>query len=155
MERMESRDQAGMGSCASLGMFEVDQDGRLSPGLPASKLAMEFRWRERPVSTWLRAEEDAPNGTMMFRTRVGRMPSSALAAAARPDAFALLRCLPALLPDRWTLTVAADHSLQIEAELAVAMPALVSDLLVPTVQFCLAAAPLLDLLEENAMGMRA
>ncbi len=155
MERVVSRDLAGAESYGSLGMFDVDQGGRLSPSLPASKLVMEFRWRERPVTTSLRAEEDAPSGTIVFRTRVGRVPSSALAAAARPDAFELLRCLPALLPERWTLTLGADHGLQIEAEMAVAMPALVSDLLVPTVRFCLAASPLLDLLEENAMGMRA
>ena len=155
MERMESGDQAGTGSYGSLGMFDIDQDGRLSPGLPASKLGMEFRWRERPVTSSLRAEEDAPTGTMVFRIRVGRVPSSAIAAAARPDAFELLRCLPALLPERWKLMVGADHGLHIEAELPVAMPALVSDLLVPAVRFCLDTSPLLDLLEENAMGMRA
>ncbi len=155
MERRESGTPAGAEPAGRLGSFDVDQGGRLSPGLPASTLAMEFRWRERPVTTSLRAEGDAPSGTMVFRTRIGRMPSSATAAAARPDAFELLRCLPALLPPRWTLMLGADHSLQIEAELSVAMPAMASDLLVPAVRFCLAASPLLDLLEENAMGMRA
>ena len=37
----------------------------------------------------------------------------------------------------------------------VVMPALITDLLVPAVQFCLAASPYFDLLEENAMGLRA
>lgn len=139
----------------SLGTFEFDATGRLSPNLPAAKLAMEFCWRGRPVATSVRAGEDDQTGTMLFRTQAGRMPSSAIAAAARPEAFELARHLPALLPARWTLSVGADHGLQLEAEMQVAMPALVSDLLVPAVQFCLTVSPFLDLLEENSMGLRA
>jgi len=136
-------------------MFEFDETGRLSSNLPAARLGMEFCWRGRPVAASVRAGEDGQTGTMLFRTQAGRMPSSAIAAAARPEAFELARQLPAQLPLNWTLNVGADHSLQLEAEMRVPMPALVSDLLVPVVQFCLAASPFLDLLEENAMGLRA
>jgi hypothetical protein len=136
-------------------MFEFDATGRLSPNLPAAKLGLEFCWRGRPVTTSVHAGEDGQTGTILFRTQAGRMPSSAIAAAARPDAFELARHLPRLLPSHWTLSVGADHSLQLEAEIQIVMPALVSDLLVPAVQFCLAASPYFDLLEENAMGLRA
>jgi hypothetical protein len=152
------RDNAASRSTAShgrLGSFDFDSAGRLRPNLPAARLGMEFRWRGRPVTTSVRAIGDGQTGTMLFRTQAGRMPSSAIAAPARPDAFELARCLSALLPPSWTLTVGADHSLQLAAEMQIVMPALVSDLLVPAVQFCLAASPYLDLLEENAMGMRA
>ena len=139
----------------SLGMFDFDETGRLQPNLPTAKLGMDFIWRGRPVTSTVRAEGDGLTGVMTFRTQAGRMPSSAISAAARPDAFEIARSLPAVLPTKWTLRVDADHRLQIEAEMAVAMPALISDLLVPAVQFCLAASPYFDLLEENAMGLRA
>ncbi len=139
----------------SLGMFDIDETGRLSPSLPTSKLVMEFLWRGRPVSSSLRGVGDGVSGVMTFRTQAGRMPSSATAAAARPDAFGLLDLLPDLLPKCWKLRLAADHSLQLEREMQVPLPALMSDLLIPAVQFCLAASPYLDLLEENVMGMSA
>jgi hypothetical protein len=137
----------------SLGTFDVDAAGRLSPSLPTSKLVMEFRWRDRPVSSSLHSIDDGASGVMTFRTKAGRMPSSAIAAAARPDAFGLLGLLPDLLPKSWKLYLTADHGLQLEHEIPVPLPALMSDLLIPAVQFCLAASPYLDLLEENIMGM--
>lgn len=155
MRQSEDSGLGSMTSYGSVGAFDVDETGRLSPHLPTAKLGMKFSWRGRPVSTALRTTDDGSVGIMLLRAQAGRVPSSALAAAARPDAFELIRCLPALLPEHWTLTVAPDHSLQLQTEMQVAMPASVSDLLVPAVRFCLAVSPYLDLLEENAMGMRA
>lgn len=155
MMQWESSSQHGMASYGSVGMFDVDETGRLNPSAPTAKLVMEFRWRERPVYGSLRSLGDGATGIMSFRTRAGRIPSSALAAAVRPDAFSLLGLLPTLLPESWKLMLGADHSLQLECEIAVPIPALVSDLLVPAVQFCLAASPHIDLLEEKAMGLRA
>lgn len=155
VKQWDSGSRDSMTSYGSVGMFDVDAAGRLRPTQPASRLGMEFRWRDRPVTTSLRTIGDGSSGVMRLRTQAGRIPSSALAAAARPDAFELLRLLPGLLPQSWTLKIEADHTLQLESEMAVPMPALMSDLLVPAVQFCLAASPYLDLLEENAMGLRA
>lgn len=155
LAQLEDDVTGSIGSYGSVGAFDVDEDGRLSPNVPGSRLGMKFHWRDRVVSTALRTIEDGSIGIMTLRTQAGRIPSSALAAAGRPDAFGLLRTLPALLPSQWTLTIAPDHSVQLEAEMRVPMPALVSDLLVPAVRFCLIASPYFDLLEENAMGLRA
>jgi hypothetical protein len=143
------------GSFGTVGMFDVDEVGRLRATLPAAKLAIEFCWHGRPVAASLYADGDRTSGSMVLRAEAGRLPSSAIAASSRPDAFALLGLLPALLPDNWKLMVGADHTLRLEAEMTVSLPALVGDLLVPAVQFCLTVSPYLDLLEENAMGMRA
>lgn len=137
----------------TLGMFDVDISGRLSANRPDANLGMRFNWRGRPVIGALHGQCDGLTGSMLFRIWAGRIPSSSIAAEARPDAFALLRYLPALLPELWTLRVGADHSLELESVMPVAMPAHIKDLLVPAVQFCLAACPFLDLLEENAIGL--
>ena len=155
VKQSEDHDRGGTGSYGSVGAFDVDETGRLSSHLPAARLGMSFSWRGRPVSTALRTIENGSIGIMELRTQAGRVPSSAIAAAARPDAFGLLRCLPALLPEHWSLTLAPDHSVQLHTEMRVAMPASSSDLLVPAVQFCLAVSPYFDLLEENAMGLQA
>ena len=155
MRQSEDHDRGGIGSYGNVGAFDVDETGRLSSQLPAAKLGMNFSWRGRPVSTALRTIENGSVGIMELRTQAGRVPSSAIAAAARPDAFGLLRCLPALLPEHWGVTLTADHSLQLHTEMRVNMPASAGDLLVPAVQFCLAVSPYLDLLEENAMGLQA
>ena len=155
MSQSEYGHRGSMTSYGSLGAFDVDEAGRLSPHLPAAKLGIRFSWRGRPVSTTLRATEDGSIGIMSLRAQAGRVPSTANAAAARPAAFDLIRCLPALLPEHWTLTLAADHSLQLQTEMQVAMPASVGDLLVPAVRFCLAVSPYLDLLDENALGLQA
>ena len=136
-------------------MFDFDQGGRLIPRLPTARLGMKFRWRERPVTTALRTAGDGGQAILALHIEAGRVPSSATAAQARPEAFALLRCLPGLLPKAWKLTVAPNHSLVLNSEMAVALPALLTDLLVPAVQFCLAVSPFLDLLEENRMGPQA
>ncbi len=135
-----------------LGFFGFDGLGRLRPNPPDAKPVMACRWRGRPISTTL---WELPGGTGMIalKAQVGRVPSSLHAAAARPGALALAANLPALLPRGWTLTLACDHTLHIHTEQEVPMPALISDLLVPTVQFCLTAAPYLDLLDENALGL--
>lgn len=155
MWQSEDSYRSSLQSYGSVGEFDVDEDGRLSPRAPAAELGMRFSWRGRPVSTALRTTDDGSVGIMRLCTQAGRVPSTATAAAARPDAFDLLRCLPALLPEHWTVSLAADHSLRLQTEMRVSMPASASDLLIPAVQFCLAISPYLDLLEENAMGMQA
>ncbi len=155
MWQSEDSYRSSLPSYGSVGAFDIDESGRLSPHAPAAKLGMRFSWRGRPVSTALRTTDDGSVGVMLLRAQAGRVPSTAIAAAARPDAFDLLRCLPTLLPEHWTVSLAADHSLQLQTEMRVAMPASASDLLIPAVQFCLAVSPYLDLLEENAMGMQA
>lgn len=135
-----------------MGFFGFDANGRLRPNPPDAKPVMACCWRGRPISTTL---QEMPSGTGMIalRAKVGRVPSSLDSAAARPDALALAAHLPSLLPRGWTLTLACDHTLYIHTEQEVPMPALITDLLVPTVQFCLTAAPFLDLLDENALGL--
>lgn len=155
MEACESASYGTSGSFGTVGMFDVDEAGRLRATLPAAKLAIEFCWRDRAVAASLYADGDGLSGSMVLRAEAGRLPSSAIAASSRPDAFALLDLLPALLPENWKLMVGADHTLRLEAGMTVSLPALVGDLLVPAVQFCLTVSPYLDLLEENAMGMRA
>ena len=155
MSQSEYGYRGSMTSYGSVGAFDVDEAGRLSSHLPAAKLGIRFSWRGRPVSTTLRMTDDGSIGIMSLSAQAGRVPSTATAPAARPAAFDLVACLPALLPENWTLTLAPDHSLRLQTEMEVAMPASVSDLLVPAVRFCLAVSPYLDLLEENALGMQA
>nr|WP_321983713.1 hypothetical protein [uncultured Lichenicoccus sp.] len=135
-----------------LGFFGFDTSGRLRPNPPDARPVMSCRWRGRPISTTLH-ELPSGSGRIALRAQIGRIPSSLHAAEARPEALALAAKLPALLPHGWTVTLACDHTLHIHTEQEVPMPALISDLLVPTVQFCLTVAPFLDLLDENALGL--
>ena len=155
MEQAQDGGEPATTRRGSLTMFDVDRAGRLRASLPDAKLGMNFRWRGRSIATDLYSDAKAPTAVMVLRTQAGRIPSSALAADARPEAFDLLRRLPSLLPKDWTVTMTPDHGLQLRGEAHVPMPALISDLLVPAVQFCLAAAPLFDLLEEHAIGTHA
>ncbi|TLU73442.1 hypothetical protein [Lichenicoccus roseus] len=135
-----------------LGFFGFDTTGRLRPNPPDAMPMMECRWRGRRISTKLQDLSDGV-GMIALRAQVGRVPSSLHSAAVRPDALSLASNLPPLLPPGWTLTLACDHSLYLYTEQEVPMPALISDLLVPMVQFCLTAAPFLDLLDENGLGL--
>ncbi len=155
VEQAQSGGQPVTAARGSLTMFDVDRTGRLMARLPDARLGMDFRWRGRSIRTDLHSDAQAPTAVVTFRTQAGRIPSSALAAEARPDAFEVLRALPGLLPKDWTLTITPNHGLQLQGEAQVAMPALISDLLAPAVHFCLEAAPLFDLLEEHAIATRA
>ncbi|WP_428376204.1 hypothetical protein [Lichenicoccus sp.] len=135
-----------------LGFFGFDAYGRLRPNPPDAKPVMACRWRGRAISTTL-WELSSGSGRIALRAQVGRIPSSAHSAAARPEALSLAAQLPPLLPSGWTVTLACDHTLYIHTEQEVPMPALITDLLVPTVEFCLAVAPFLDLLDENELGL--
>ncbi len=133
--------QLPVGGCFRLGPFAVDADGGLRPD-PAQGASFQFLWRDRVVETTL-------HGTAIrARALLGRVPTSAAAAPARPGAFAALAELPGLAPEGWQIALRPDHRIELtwSASLAapVGAPALVSHL----TEFLLRLAPYLDWLEE-------
>lgn len=143
----------------SLGSFSVDALGRVSLG-DGKVAGFGFQWRGRPMRLSVQGfepgrEPEPQVCRVLLSARVGRMPTTALAAERRPEAFALARALVTMLPEGWRMELLADHSLQLQAEHHVKLPAPIGTLLVPATRFALALAPYLDLLDEHAMGMAA
>jgi hypothetical protein len=133
----------------SLGSFTVDEGGRLELQAPEMQSRLDFSWRGRPVAA--QVHQDHLRLTMLM----GRIPSSAVASARRPKAFALMNALPRLLPRGWSPALLADHQLRLAAEMPFSQPGTVTDLLVPMVRFLLELAPFLDLMEEEGIGVHA
>lgn len=145
----------------SLGSFSVDALGRVSLG-DGKVAGFGFQWRGRLMRLSVQAPEPGPGPEpepracrVLLTARVGRVPTTALAAERRPEAFELARALVGMLPDGWQVQLMADHSLQLQSEQHVPLPATIGALLVPATRFTLTLAPYLDLLDEHAMGMAA
>lgn len=145
-----------------MGAFLVDELGRLA--LERDKVGgFAFRWRSRPMMLEIVPDAKGVHAEPAVRTecrlrltvRIGRIPSTALSAERRPEAFALLRTLPDMLPEGWALFLLADHGLRLVAEYGLKLPAVVGELLVPATRFSLALGPYLDVLEEYGVAMEA
>lgn len=150
----------GLRTVLPLGAFTVDDMGRI--GLQDGRVGgFGFRWRGRPMLLELDQGKDA--GVMAGATacritlsaRIGRIPSTALSPERRPDAFALLRAMPLLLPDGWRLSLLSDHGLRLHAETTLALPAMIGALIEPATRFALQMAPYLDVLEQYGVAMNA
>lgn len=151
----------------SFGSFSVDELGRISLG-DATQGGFAFQWRGRPIALTVHGMDQSAEAPFPGRNRaavspcrirmsarVGRVPSTAVAAAKRPDAFRLASALSGLLPPGWGVRLLPDHMLQFQSEEQVPLPALIGELLVSATRFTLTLAPYLDLLEEHGVEMNA
>ena len=94
----------------TLGPFHVGAGGALEPMSPDLAPKFTCRWRNRTVHVRM-LPGDQSDWRLEMRAPLTRMPSSARAseAARRLASFALLRDLPATMPDGWRIGLAADH----------------------------------------------
>ncbi len=154
---------SGSAPTIHLGGFAVDRLGHIA--LQDDRAAsLAFRWRGRlfhlavddphPPNAGAEAGTEAAC-RLSFSARAGRVPSSALAAARRPDALRLTRGLAALLPLGWRAVLHADHGLTLSTETRLVLPADISALLIPASRLALQLAPYLDLLDAYGMDMQA
>ena len=143
----------------SLGAFAVDRFGRISLR-DAKGGGLAFRWRGRAFRIAVEEATASRSGEpsecrMTLSACAGRMPSSALAADRRPEAFRMTHGLAPVLPAGWTLTLQADHVLTLTTEIRMTLPAEISALLIQATRFALQLAPYFDLLEQYGMGIEA
>jgi hypothetical protein len=136
----------------TLGPFRVAADGALEPMVEDAAPKFTFGWRRRTVYAKLLPSEGS-DWCVELRVPLGRVPSSvgAPAAARRSPSFALLRDLPASLPEGWRIGLAADHRVLLEAERRPILPMTATALISEITCFLLALAPYLDVLEETGL----
>ena len=136
----------------TLGPFHVGADGALET--TSDDLAPKFtcRWRNRTVPVKM-LPGDQPDWRLQMRAPLTRMPSSARASegARRLASFALLRDLPATMPDGWRIGLAAAHRLVLEAERHAKLPLTATSLISEITMFLLALSPYLDVLDEAGL----
>jgi hypothetical protein len=140
----------------TLGPFEVDSEGRLSPIEHQASPAFLFRWRDRVVRSHL-ALTDATTGRLSMQTVVGRIPSTAVTPdeTLRPRSFALLHWLSNGVPKDWQMRLSPDHRVSLTTEVPVELPITAVALVTRITCFALALAPYLDLLDEAGVTTRA
>ncbi len=136
-----ARQMPGGGSFR-FGPFAVDSQGRLRPD-PAEGARFRFHWRDR------RIDAELHEGRLAVTALLGRVPSSAAAAAARPGAFAILSELPALVPPSWSVRLRPDHRIELAWSAPLAGPLSAPTLLAMLTGFLVDSAPYLDLLDES------
>ncbi len=138
----------------TLGPFRVDAAGTLEPVHSDTMPSFTCRWRERKVHARLLPADDS-EWRLHLQAPLARVPSSARSADAahRPPGFALLRGLPATLPEGWRIGLAADHRVLLEAECKAALPITATALVSAVTSFLLTLAPYLDVLD--AAGLTA
>jgi hypothetical protein len=131
----------------SLGPFLVDHAGRLVPDIGTAP-SVWIAWRGRSVHVGMSQRDDAL-GTLHLSMVVARVPSTATPrAAAREQAFATLRRVPAELPEGWRISLQADHRVVLEAKASLPLPASARTLVTELTVFLLAVDPYLTLLDE-------
>jgi hypothetical protein len=107
----------------TLGPFEVDAEGRLSPIEHQASPAFLFRWRDRVVRSRL-ALTNTTTGGLTMQTVVGRVPSTAVTPdeTLRPRSFALLHWLSHGVPKDWQMSLSPDHRVSLMTEMPVELP---------------------------------
>jgi hypothetical protein len=125
-----------------LGPFLVEDGGKLTFRQKDTAPAFSFQWRGRRFSVRLADQR------ILFSVPVGRIPSTSAGAAKREAGVALLRALPAALPEGWKMRLLPDHRVQLETEQATEWPATVAALLTPVIALVMVVAPVLDLMDE-------
>ncbi len=140
----------------TLGPFRVGATGTLEPIASDPAPGFTCRWRHRMVYARLLPGEHA-EWRLLLRAPLARVPSSARAldAARRSPSFALLRDLPATLPEGWRIGLAADHRVLLEAECRASLPITATALISQVTTFLLALAPYLDVLDETGLTVPA
>jgi len=140
----------------TLGPFHVGADGALEPMVADPAPKFTCRWRHRVIHARLLAGEEL-DWRLQLSAPLGRVPSSvgAPAAARRSPSFALLRDLPATLPEGWRIGLAADHRVLLEAERRASLPMTATALISEITCFLLTLAPYLDVLDETGLTVPA
>jgi hypothetical protein len=136
----------------TLGPFRVRADGALEAIVVDPVPKFTCRWRRRTVHAKLLPGDDV-DWCLRLRAPLARVPSSVggPAAARRPPSFALLRDLPASLPEGWRIGLAADHRVILEAERRASLPMTATALVTEITCFLLELAPYLDVLDETGL----
>jgi hypothetical protein len=137
----------------TLGVFSVDQLGRLLPRVPDVPPGFGFRWRMRDIRARLVSGTDVAQGHLVLRATLGRVPSTALDGAGelRPQSFAAVRALKHALPSEWRVRLLADHRVLLETRAEVGLPVTATGLLTEVTRFLLGLDPYLDLLDEAGL----
>lgn len=125
-----------------LGPFLVEDGGKLTFRRKDTAPAFSFQWRGRRFAVRLADQR------LNFSVPVGRVPSTSGGAAKREAGLALLKALPAVLPEGWKMRLLPDHRVQLETEQTMEWPTTVAALLTPVIALVMGAAPVLDLLDE-------
>ncbi len=135
----------------TLGPFQVDRDGRLSPTSPKNFPAFNVMWLGRQVwATMHQADGDALALTVV----VGRVPSTAGAICdRRREVLRTLPSLHAVLPPGWTAQLAADHRLVLATQTTLTDPPTITELVSALTLFLLELTPYLELLNEAGLAV--
>ncbi|MDR3524761.1 MAG: hypothetical protein P4L66_11730 [Acetobacteraceae bacterium] len=135
----------------TLGPFNVDRSGLLSPSTPESFPTFGVRWRNRRLAVRMsrRSEQDAAHGVLEMQVQLGRVPSSAGPdAELRLQALAMAASLPRQGPEDWAFRLLADHVVQIDTCVPIALPVSLISLVSELTQFLLTLDPYLDALDS-------
>ena len=145
-------DDTPMPATLTLGPFRVGAAGALEPMVSDPAPKFTCRWRHRVIHARLLPGEEL-DWRLQLSAPLGRVPSSvgAPAAARRSPSFALLRDLPATLPEGWRIGLAADHRVLLEAERRAGLPMTATALISEITCFLLTLAPYLDVLDETGL----
>jgi len=145
-------DDTPMPATLTLGPFRVSAAGTLEPMVADPAPKFTCRWRHRVIHARLLPGEEL-DWRLQLRAPLGRVPSSVgvSEAARRSPSFAVIRDLPATLPDGWQIGLAADHRVLLEAERRVCLPMTATALVSEITCFLLTLAPYLDVLDEAGL----
>jgi len=134
----------------TLGPFRIDHAGLLSPATPERFPTFGVRWRNRRVVVRMRrrSEQDAAHGLLEMQVSLGRVPSSAgRDSGLRQQALAVTASLRRLGPASWAFRLLADHAVQIDTSVPIALPVSMTSLVGELTRFLLTLDPYLDALE--------
>ncbi len=132
-----------------LGPFVIEPEGRLQLRGVEAKPAFWFLWQGHRVDAKL-----GPGGVTL-NMLIGRIPSTIRQPEVREPAFALLRALPATLPEGWTMRLTPEHTIRVQAFDTVALPATIAGLVEPLVRFLLRVSPYMEVIQKGGLGVRS
>lgn len=134
----------------TLGPFQVDSDGRLSPMSPETFPAFNVTWMGRQICATM---NDAGGGGLALGVVAGRVPSTAGAINdRRREILGVLARLPALLPRDWTAKLQADHRVVLASQVTITIPSTVTELVTALTMFLLILGPYLELLDGTGLA---
>ena len=137
----------------TLGPFQVDSDGRLSPTSPETVPTFNVTWMGRQIWATM---NDVDGGGLAPSVVAGRVPSTAGALDdRRREVLSAVGRLPALLPDDWTAQLHADHRVVLASQVTITAPATVTELVTALTLFLLTLGPYLELLDEIGLASTA
>jgi hypothetical protein len=125
-----------------LGPFHVEPDGVLSPRVPGTRPAFDFRWRGRVFHAELRGQ------LLWIATHLAGLPFAAERPAGRSAVLAALQAVREALAPGWRLALPPGARVLLEAACELARPPTALQLVTESARFAWQVTPYLDLLEE-------